>query len=327
MQLVSYYDGNLKTGAVVDDQVWDLRRVVALQLLEVHREPDADALASAAVPADMGALIARGDPSEQLAPALDRLLSDPQRAEWCRAQRLVVDLAGVRLLPPILRPSKIVMIGNSYRDHIENVRKAKGEDVAEIPPDVKVSFFKTSSALTAPGDPVRYPDDTNDWDFEGEFCIVIGRTCTDVSIDRADDYIFGYTALNDASVRDVPQSLGGLTSPKAKSADTLAPLGPWIVTRDGLAGDPNNLAVKVWVNDELRQDSNTSQLIWPVQEMVSATSRFMTLYPGDIIATGASAGVGLETGRYLNVGDRVRIAIEGLGVLENPVGPPLRSST
>lgn len=324
MQLVSYYSDGLRIGAVIGEDVWDLRRAFELHLVEVDLNPRADVAAQAAVPADMSEFIALHPDGGEVEGALTRLAEDASRRGWYEREGIVRKLSDVKLLPPILRPSKIVMIGNSYRDHIENVAKAKGEAAAQavVPPDVKVSFFKTSSALTASGDPVRYPADTSQWDFEGEFCIVIGRTCRQVTPEEADDYIFGYTALNDASVRDIPQSMGGLTSPKAKSSDTLAPLGPWIVTRRALSVDPNALAVKVWVNGELRQDSNTSQLLWPIQRIVSATSKFLTLYPGDIVATGASAGVGLETGRYLSVGDVVRIEMEGLGVLENPVGDP-----
>jgi 2-keto-4-pentenoate hydratase/2-oxohepta-3-ene-1,7-dioic acid hydratase in catechol pathway len=324
LELITFYYNGLRVGVLQGDEVWDLRRAYELHLVEVDLSPRAEALAAASVPVDMSEFIALHPDPTEFQGVIDRLSADSSRKAWFQAQGLVRPISDVRLLPPVLRPSKVVMIGNSYRDHIENVARAKGEAAAQatVPPDVKVSFFKTASALVASGDPVRYPADTDQWDFEGEFAIVIGRTCSGASEDEAEACIFGFTALNDASVRDVPQSLGGLTSPKAKSADTLAPLGPSIVTRGTLGKDPNSLGVRVLVNGEVRQDSNTSQLLWPINRIVAATSKFLTLYPGDIIATGASAGVGLESGRYLAEGDVVRIEIEGLGVLENSVGSP-----
>ena len=324
LELITYYHKGLRVGVLRGEDVWDLRRAYDLHLIEVDHSPRAEALAAASVPADMAEFIALHPDPSGFEPVVARVAADASRKAWFQGQGLVRNINDVRLLPPVLRPSKIVMIGNSYRDHIENVARAKGEAAAQatVPPDVKVSFLKTASALVASGDPVRYPGDTGQWDFEGEFAIVIGRSCSGANEDEAETCIFGFTALNDASVRDVPQSLGGLTSPKAKSADTLAPLGPSIVTRGSLGKDPNKLGVRVLVNGEVRQDSNTSKLLWPINRIVAATSKFLTLYPGDIISTGASAGVGLESGRYLSEGDVVRIEIEGLSVLENPVGPP-----
>lgn len=325
MKLASYYGDGLKVGLVVEADVWDIRKAYELYLLEEEKDPQAAVLATSLVPSDMAAFIGlHSGGLGAIEDALSRLMDDQERYDWCRGRGLVHRLADVRLLQPVVRPSKIVNIGNAYREHIINSAKAKGLDpnTVEIPGEVKVSFLKTSSALTAPGDPVRYPKDSQKWDFEGELAIVIGRTCAQVALNDADRYIFGYTIFNDASIRDVPQVLGGTVSPTAKSADTTAPLGPWIVTREGFGLDPNKLSIKVHVNDEVRQDANTASMMWTVQEIVARTSQRITLFPGDIIATSSPPGVGSETGRFLNVGDVVRIEIEGIGILTNPVGSP-----
>ena len=218
--------------------------------------------------------------------------------------------------PPILRPSKIANVGNSYRDHILATAEAHGVS-ADTPPSVKVSFLTASSAVSTGGAEIRYPANSAQWDYEGELGIVIGESCLAANREVAGRSIFGYTIFNDACIRDVPAVLGGWLCPQAKSSDTFAPMGPWIVTAEELGDAVNDLRIRVWVNEEIRQDASTSSLLWPVDEMVANISSFMQLYPGDVIATGSPAGVGLETGKYLRSGDKVRIEVEGIGVLEN----------
>ena len=128
----------------------------------------------------------------------------------------------------------------------------------EWPKDVKISFLKSPTALVGHNEPIRFPPDSEEWDYENELTIVVGRTCRDVSQADADKYIFGYTILNDACVRDVPKWSGRYDSPRGKACDTFAPCGPWIVPREDLGADPNDLALKTWVDDELRQDVRTS---------------------------------------------------------------------
>ncbi len=319
MKLVSYYANGLRLGAVEGDTVWDLRRALALYLLEEEADAGADQQAEALVSGDMSRFIsAHHGRLDIFRESVHRLAADEDRFSWCTRERVASPLAETRLLPPIVRPSKIVNIGNSYQQHIINSSAVRGEK-PEIPPTVKVSFFKTSSAIISPGEIIRYPSDSDRWDFEGEFALVMGQVAKDVSLDDARSHVFGYVVFNDASIRDVPAVLGGHTSPKAKSSDTLAPFGPWIVTADDFDADPNDLRIRVWVNDELRQDESTSALLWPIEEIISTTSSFLKLLPGDLIATGSPAGVGLESGRYLSDGDRVRIEIEHVGVLENEV--------
>jgi 2-keto-4-pentenoate hydratase/2-oxohepta-3-ene-1,7-dioic acid hydratase in catechol pathway len=319
MKLASYYADGLRIGAVVDDMVWDLRRAYEVYLLESEGDPNAAANASTRVPSDMAQFIQLNHGRlEPLDRAVRSLADDPDRRDWALRERLASPLSAVRVFPPILRPSKIVNIGNSYHEHIVNSAKAKGVP-AEVPPKVKVSFFKAPSTLLADGDPISYPDGSSRWDWEGELAIVMGRTCKGVEQYDALDYVFGYLVFNDACVRDVPQVIGGNVSPRGKSADGMAPVGPWIVTADTPGLDPNDLRIRSWVNDDVRQDARTSQLIWPIQEIISEVAGFMSLLPGDLIATGSPAGIAVETGAYLTEGDRVRVEIEGIGTVENVV--------
>ena len=167
---------------------------------------------------------------------------------------------------------------------------------------------------------IRFPPDSHEWDYENELTIVVGRTCQDVSQADADRYIFGYTILNDACVRDVPKWSGRYDSPRGKACDTFAPCGPWVVPREDLIGDPNDLALKTWVDDELRQDVRTSGLLWPVQRILAFVSRYITLAPGDVISTGSGGGNALTgPGDYMKLGQVVRCEAEGIGALANPV--------
>ncbi|MBI4279677.1 MAG: fumarylacetoacetate hydrolase family protein [Armatimonadetes bacterium] len=317
MKLASYYSQGLRIGAVVDSRIWDLRRVYELYLLEEEGDPAAEEVARASVPSDMARFIQHHHGCLE---GIQRALAwatqgteDRARAEWFCAQSLVSELSSVRLLAPILRPGKIVCTGNAYMDHIQE------SPTAELPPEVKVSFLKASSGVVGPGATMHYPGDSTKWDFENELVIVIGRACRQVTEQEAYGYIFGYSIMNDGSNREVPAVLGGLTSPKGKSGDSLAPLGPWIVTREEIP-DPQRLALRTWVNGELRQNASTAALLWSIPRIVHITSTVLSLYPGDVISTGTPAGTGYGTGKYLKPGDVVRCEIEGIGVLENRVG-------
>ena len=134
--------------------------------------------------------------------------------------------------------------------------------------------------------------------------------------------MFGYTIANDACIRDITPLQGGYDSPRGKSTDTLAPIGPAIVTPDELSHSPNDFKVKLWIDQTLRQNSSTADLIWPIEDIISEVSQYVTLWPGDLVFTGGPPGTGLEDGRYLREGEVVRIEIDELGILENPVGPP-----
>ncbi len=211
----------------------------------------------------------------------------------------------VRLGPPISRPSKIVCIGLNFRDHAEESKMA-------IPAE-PVIFFKSTTSLVGPNDPLVRPRNATKVDWEVELAIVMEKKAQYVPKDRSLDYIAGFVLHNDYSERCFQLERGGQWV-KGKSADTFAPLGPFLATREEL---PNFKALNMWlkVNGEIRQNSSTANMIFDVATLVSYVSEFMTLLPGDVISTGTPAGVGLgmHPPQFLKAGDVVELGIEGLG--------------
>lgn len=212
----------------------------------------------------------------------------------------------VRLGAPLARPSKIVCVGLNYAKHAEESGMA--------PPEEPVLFFKASSAITGPFDPIRIPKGSTKTDWEVELALVIGKKASYVSEKEALNHVAGYVLHNDVSERAFQLERSGQWV-KGKSCDTFAPLGPFIATTDEIK-DPNSLDLWLKLNGKLMQNSNTSDFIFNVQEVVSHISQFMTLLPGDIISTGTPFGVGLglTPPRYLKEGDEVELGIEGLGI-------------
>ena len=278
-------------------------------------------LASFHTPAGVRPAVAAGDEIVDLAaadPALDAPLAEllGRGPAALRRMREIADsgahrlpLAGVRLAPPV-QPRKFFAIGLNYADHV-------AETGAETPEHMTV-FIKASSCVTGPYDPVERPAVSDFLDYEGELGIVIGRRCRHVRAQDAAEVIAGYLIVDDVSVRDwqiqTPQwSL-------AKSFDTHGPIGPWIVTADEL-GDPHALGIRTYVNGELRQQSNTRQLIFDCFRQVEILSQACTLEPGDVIATGTPSGIAAmrEGQPWLKPGDRVRVEVDGIGAIENPV--------
>ena len=212
----------------------------------------------------------------------------------------------VRLGAPLARPSKIVCVGLNYAKHAEESGMA--------PPEEPVLFFKASSAITGPFDPIRIPKGSTKTDWEVELALVIGKKASYVSEKEALNHVAGYVLHNDVSERAFQLERSGQWV-KGKSCDTFAPLGPFIATTDEIK-DPNSLDLWLKLNGKLMQNSNTSDFIFNVQEVVSHISQFMTVLPGDIISTGTPFGVGLglTPPRYLKEGDEVELGIEGLGI-------------
>ena len=251
------------------------------------------------LPAEMCAFLAAG--TEALATAR-------QTAEQAGAARLA--LADVTVEAPILRPPKILAVGLNYRDHIAET----GMQTPKYP----MIFNKQSTAVTGPDTAIHVPRVSGDVDYEGELAVVIGRFCRHVPKNRAAEVIAGYTIAHDVSVRDWQRRVPTFTM--GKSFDTHCPLGPYLVTADEV-GDPHALDLKTWVNGEVRQSSNTCQLLFDCFDLVEHLSTAFTLEPGDVISTGTPGGVGfaMKPPKYLKPGDRVKIAIDKLGVLENHV--------
>ena len=216
-----------------------------------------------------------------------------------------------RLGVPLTCISKLVCVGLNYRDHAEEAGMA-------IPTE-PVLFMKATTCITGPTDPVIMPKGSAKTDWEIELGIVIGSIARDVPLERALEYVAGYVAVNDISEREFQLERGGQWD-KGKGCDTFGPIGPWLVTRDEIP-DPQNLAMRLTVNGQIMQNGNTRTMIFGCAEIVSYISRFMTLLPGDVIATGTPPGVGLgrKPPRYLKAGDTMRLSIEGLGVQEQKV--------
>jgi acylpyruvate hydrolase len=236
----------------------------------------------------------------------DQLLAaapEPTREVWR-------PLAGERLGPPLPEPSKIVAVGLNYLDHAREQNKK--------PPEEPLLFAKAPTCLIGTGDAIRLPPQEERADAEAELMVVIGRRAHGIGPEAAAGVILGYTVFNDVSGRDA--QYGDRQWFRGKSFDTFGPCGPWIVLAAEI-GDPHALQIRAFWNDTLMQESTTGNLIHGVYDLVSYISRQMTLLPGDLIATGTPAGVGVfrEPPVFLKPGDRVRIEIERIGAIENPV--------
>jgi 2-keto-4-pentenoate hydratase/2-oxohepta-3-ene-1,7-dioic acid hydratase in catechol pathway len=232
-----------------------------------------------------------------------------------------IDLSAVELEAPIPRPARNVMcVGKNYFDHAHEFSRSgfdsSSKDRSDAIPEVPIIFTKVPESVVADGADIRYPEGISDSiDYEAELAVVIGTGGRGISKEQAYGHVWGYTIINDVTARDIQGRhkqwfLG-------KSFDTFCPMGPWIVTADEL--DPASLAVRCWVNDELRQNANTSDLIFDIPTLIATISAGITLQPGDVIATGTPAGVGIgfNPPKYLKRGDRVTIEIEGIGRLAN----------
>jgi len=231
-----------------------------------------------------------------------------QLAQWAESNQDVAPrhiVSDVRLAPAIARPSKIVCVGLNYAKH--------AAEAGMEPPSEPVVFFKATSAWSGPNDNIVIPRNSIKTDWEVELAVVIGKKAKYVSEADSLKHVAGYAVHNDYSERQWQLEMLGQWV-KGKSADTFAPFGPFMATQDEIP-DPNNLGLWLKLNDKKIQDSNTSDFIFNIQQVVSYLSQFMTLLPGDVISTGTPAGVGLgfDPPTYLKPGDRVELGIDGLG--------------
>lgn len=280
MKLASFvHNQTCKIGAIVDDSV-----VVAT-----------DTIDSAT---DMLSFLTAGQTALD---ALQALINSNQ-------SRLPLD--AVQLIAPIPRPGKFLGIGLNYADHI-------GETGLERP-EYPTFFTKQSTCVIGPGAHIVCPSISDKVDYEGELAFVIGKRCRHVSVSDAPGVIAAYTICNDVTVRD--WQARSPTWTLGKSFDTHGPLGPWLVTADEIK-DPHKLSLKTWVDGELRQNANTGEMLFNCFEQIAYLSQAMTLEPGDVITTGTPSGVGvkMKPRGYLKSGQIVKIEIEGIGFLENPV--------
>ncbi|NMJ42009.1 fumarylacetoacetate hydrolase family protein [Roseomonas sp. JC162] len=264
------------------------------------------AAADAALPRDMLALIAGGAATLAAARA---------------AEGKAPVAEGATILAPIPRPAKNVFcVGKNYHEHAKEFANSGFDATAkEVVPEAPVVFSKPPTSVIGPHDPIpSFLDSSNSTDYEGEIAVVIGKGGRGISEADAYGHVFGYTIVNDVTARTLQHKhrqwiLG-------KGIDGFCPMGPAIVTADA-AGTPPKLAISTWVNGELRQRAPVDDLIFGIPTLIATISAAITLEPGDIIATGTPAGVGIgfSPPRFLKPGDKVRIEVPGIGVLENPV--------
>ncbi|MEX0941893.1 MAG: fumarylacetoacetate hydrolase family protein [Pseudomonadales bacterium] len=222
----------------------------------------------------------------------------------------ILSVDAIKLVQPILRPPKILAIALNYAEHVK-------ESVTEKPA-VQMWFNKQSTCVTGPFSPIDLPKVSDKLDYEGELGVVIGKRCRHVPRERASEVIFGYTVINDVSVRDWQRA--AQTFQIGKSFDTHGPFGPYIVTPDEV-DNPQNLHIRTLVNNEVRQDSNTKHMIYKIDEQIAHLTTAFTLEPGDVLATGTPSGVGaaMNPPNFLKEGDICRVEIEQVGAIENKV--------
>jgi 2-keto-4-pentenoate hydratase/2-oxohepta-3-ene-1,7-dioic acid hydratase in catechol pathway len=241
-----------------------------------------------------------------------------------RAKRL--PLKKTKLLAPVQYPSTIYCAGANYADHAAAMAAREGSPPPADPHEQGLKpwhFIKAARTIADPGATVKMTGYAESMDWEIELAAVIGRPAKDVSIEKALDYVAGYTVSNDLSARDrgrrpavPPTSPFKMDWTKHKTFEGSCPLGPWLIPASDIE-DPQNLALKLWVNGELKQDSNTGKMLFTLAEQIAQLSENMTLHPGDLILTGTPSGTGAESGTFLKAGDTVKLWIEKIGEIEN----------
>lgn len=286
--------GEARVGIVAGDSIIDLQTIARSE-----RMPHS--------PATMLDLITK-------IPLLELRAMARKAEQWAQSKRAAVPLARARLLAPIPRPTKNIMcMGRNYAEH--------ARESGNAPPEVPVFFTKPPTAVIGPQAPVVRHAVTEQLDYEVELAVVIGRRGRNIAPEKALDYVFGYTIMNDVTARDLQRK--HMQWFKGKSLDTFAPMGPWIVLRTAVP-NPQALRLTMRVNGEVRQNSTTANMIFTVAQLVAVLSAGMTLEPGDILATGTPEGVGMgmKPPKWLQVGDEMEAEIEGIGALRNRVIAP-----
>lgn len=243
-------------------------------------------------------------------------LAPHERIAWHSAED-PVPLRAVRLEAPLQPARNVFCVGRNYLDHAKEGARAFGRELKL--PSAPTFFTKAPTAISAPGATLHLPASLSaEYDYEAELAVVIGARCKDVSVEDAPHVVFGYTALNDVTARNIQRERGQWF--KGKSLDESCPLGPWIVSRDEI-DDPQQLAIAFRLNGVEKQHGNTADMLFPVPAIVAELSKGMTLLPGDVIATGTPAGVGFARTppEFLTDGDVMEVEIERIGVLRNAV--------
>lgn len=308
MKLITYrrHRGTILTGVVIDDRVLDISAWLAG--IEVSAETERHSLQTGMAVAQGGILRllqSGGGALAALANHVESRLEQPDGA--------LERLSDVQLYAPVPRPGKIVALGRNYADHAKETGVAPFEKPRII--------AKLSSSVAAPGVAIARPAAVSKLDFEVELAVVIGAYARDVAEADALNFVAGYTVLNDLSAREFQFDVSPAQTTFAKSMDGFAPMGPWLVTRDEIP-DPQQLEVTSWLNGVRMQHASTADMLFPVAFLIAYLSQYMTLEPGDVIATGTPAGIGAfrTPPQYLQAGDHLRFEISGVGILENNIG-------
>ena len=247
--------------------------------------------------------------------------------ELSKSTDILTPLEQVKILAPIPCPGKVIALAGNYSEHIREAGRALG--LSDLPRNTTVPrpFLMPVTVVTGPDEEIPWPAYSEQIDYEIELAVIIGKNAKNVSPDEALEYVAGYTICNDVSARSVTFKKNRAVRPwdefydwlNGKWSDGFLPMGPYLLTSDEVT-EPQNLQMQLKVNGEVRQKANTSQMIYPVADIVSFLSYIMTLEPGDVIATGTPAGVAMVTGRFLQPGDTIECAIEKLGTLTNTLG-------
>ena len=315
-RLATYVGGNdqPRAGIVVDDALLDVSALLAKSA----------AKSSGASPTQVLQVLEKW---QQLHPLLQQAAHDARSG---KSRAHTTPARDVRLLAPILYPGTIFCAGANYRDHVAEMSKAMNLPAEPDPHEVGIKpwhFIKASAGcVRGTGELIRLPSYSKKVDWEAEIAVVIGRECRNVGTDQAMEFVAGLSIVNDLSARDHLKRPGvAVDSPfhfdwvSQKCFDGALPFGPWISPIDDI-DDIENLGIRLWVNEELMQDSSSSNMIFSVAEQIAHLSTRLTLRPGDVIATGTPAGCGTPRGVFLKAGDRVKISVDHLGTLINDFG-------
>ena len=287
MKLVTFLHESIqKIGAVVDDQIIDF--------------------STSHLPKSMIEFIERGDEGINQA---NKLIAKNDSK---------ISINDVKIMAPIPKPNKILGVGLNYKAHKEEAAKAAADLLGKPQEKYPTIFNKQNSSVVGPYDDMHKPDASDFFDYEGELGFVIGKQCRHVPYDKASSVIYGYTVVNDATIRDWQMRGPPMTMTMGKSWDTHCPFGPYLVTSDEV-GNPHQLKLETHVNGELRQSASTDGLIHDCFTVVEYLSTAFTLEPGDLIATGTPEGVAATSRNWLKVDDVVKVTIEKLGFIENKV--------
>lgn len=320
MKLVSYsVAGKIRLGALIDDDfIVDLNRAHR-ELLSSHPDSAKGRRIARPLPAAMLPFLQAGKGAMESAGETLRFVERQSvngGKEALLGKRILVRTSAAALAAPLPRPPKLIAVWVNYEEHGQEVQ-------TEAPRTAPLFFTKFPTAVIGPGQPIVLPRISHKVDYEAELALAIGKRGKDIPPETAYDYIAGYTIMNDVSARDFSlKALLGVVGPSdvQKSFDTFAPMGPYLVTRDEIP-DPHSLGIRLRIGDEILQDSNTGCMIHRIPEIIAYISSIATLEPGDVITTGTPPGVGFTRTppRWLRPGEIVRIEIDKIGVLENPV--------